>query len=432
MSCRLDNYTIATTHAAAQPVKHPATAVVMCNNGVDNSRVVGKVFSKGTVRRANVVVATAVVLSLLLSLSNLRLSSVVGGRAVQVSLLHSQQQHPQQQQYANVTTSSEQHTNFQKPPEQQHSEQQHSEQPRSEQLHSEQQPSEHQQLLVQPGDPEYSRGEWDLSPVVVEQYKLIFFTQAKVGCTAWKQMFRRMLGYTNWKAENCCGMLPWNPETNGLKYLYHYSREAASRMLQDPAWTRAIFVRDPKERFLSAYLDKIVQHPGFVYHNCCNLTEYRRPELTAYECHSEVLPRARDSVAGFLNLTHYCNDAHWRPQNERLSSQQYWQTINFVGHMETVQADAERLLRQIGAWDAHGASGWGVGNASMFARSGGSGGGASVGQIHATGAAAKLQLYLNQTASLEDEVEERYIEDYRHPILNLTLKRYVVQTMQHS
>jgi Sulfotransferase family len=124
-------------------------------------------------------------------------------------------------------------------------------------------------LLIQQGDSIYLRQGWDTSPVVLEEYKLLFFTTAKVGCTVWKQLFRRMMGYEDWKAENTNSKLPWNPEANGLKYLHHYSRQEASEMMTSNEWTRAIFVRDPKERFLSAYLDKVVQNPFFTNHVCC-------------------------------------------------------------------------------------------------------------------------------------------------------------------
>jgi Sulfotransferase family len=124
-------------------------------------------------------------------------------------------------------------------------------------------------LLIQQGDSIYLRQGWDASPVVLEKYKLIFFTTAKVGCTVWKQLFRRMMGYKDWKAENTNSKLPWNPEVNGLKYLYHYDRVTASEMMTSPEWTRAIITRDSKERFLSAYLDKVVQNPFFTNHVCC-------------------------------------------------------------------------------------------------------------------------------------------------------------------
>lgn len=34
--------------------------------------------------------------------------------------------------------------------------------------------------------------------------------------------------------------------------------EKASSILNDPEWTKAVFLRDPAERLLSCYLDKIV------------------------------------------------------------------------------------------------------------------------------------------------------------------------------
>jgi hypothetical protein len=104
-------------------------------------------------------------------------------------------------------------------------------------------------IQVNFGDHIYTRNDWDGAPVVIEKFRLIFFTSAKVGCTTWKQLFRRIMGIKDWKAEEYKTMLPWNPELNGLTYLYHYNRKKASEMMTSPNWTRAIFVRDPKERF---------------------------------------------------------------------------------------------------------------------------------------------------------------------------------------
>lgn len=70
------------------------------------------------------------------------------------------------------------------------------------------QPREHQRTsfegeepLVQHWDSIYLNGDWDGSPVVLEKFNLVFFTSAKVGCTAWKQRFRRMMGSPDWNIE---------------------------------------------------------------------------------------------------------------------------------------------------------------------------------------------------------------------------------------
>jgi hypothetical protein len=37
------------------------------------------------------------------------------------------------------------------------------------------------------------------APIVVKKYKLLFFTIPEVGCTVWKQLFRRVAGYADWQ-----------------------------------------------------------------------------------------------------------------------------------------------------------------------------------------------------------------------------------------
>ncbi|KAL7547547.1 hypothetical protein ACHAWF_010848, partial [Thalassiosira exigua] len=107
---------------------------------------------------------------------------------------------------------------------------------------------------------------WDRSPVVIESHKLIFFTIPKVGCTVFKQLFRRMMGHENWKTKD-----PHDPRRNGLDYLSEWSFEEAAEIMASLEWTRAVFIRDPKQRFLSAYLDKAVRKEGqYVNRHCCN------------------------------------------------------------------------------------------------------------------------------------------------------------------
>ena len=37
-----------------------------------------------------------------------------------------------------------------------------------------------------------SKEEWDNSPILVQEHKLILFAVPKVACTVWKQLFRKM------------------------------------------------------------------------------------------------------------------------------------------------------------------------------------------------------------------------------------------------
>jgi hypothetical protein len=249
----------------------------------------------------------------------------------------------------------------------------------------------------------YTNLSWDTAPVVVKEHKLIFFTTPKVGCTTWKQLFRRINNATNWRAQNWRTGIPHDPKTNGLKYLSDYSPEEAKELMTSPEYTRAIFLRDPKERFLSAFLDKAVRDPDFLRRKCCK---------TTYDC---VEPA--QTLSGFLNLVQTpCHDAHWKPQQERMEAK-YWPYINYVGHFDRLQEDSERLLRHVGAWEDYGKSGWGAdGSLEIFQK-------ASNSQEHVTHAKSKASEHF--TPELERRVEDFYSVDYKNPLFKLTKKSFL-------
>jgi hypothetical protein len=308
----------------------------------------------------------------------------------------------------------------------------------------------------------YKRALWDGAPIVVEEHKLIFFTIPKVGCTVWKQLFRRMAGSDDWRAHD--SHLPHNPLKNGLKYLYDYSPDQADRILMDPSWTRAIFVRDPKERFLSAYLDKVISNDGkYVRVHCCpknqqgsglnrdvlSLTDTLSPKKAGMhkllQCptmskrdispsrfgsnsnigasRSPLMqsqePWNAPSFQEFVEIVYpVCHDPHWDPQAQRLPNS-VWSTINFVGHLDHLETDAAKLLQQIHAWDDFGATGWGRdGKQGIFQ--------GDVQVHHATDSSLHLRKYY--TGDLEETVEKLLRQDYDHSVLNLTLRQIVEHT----
>lgn len=252
--------------------------------------------------------------------------------------------------------------------------------------------------LVRPDDfiYEYHRKQWDSAPIVLEEYKLIFFTIPKVACTTFKQLFRRMMNLTDWKSQDPGRMLPHNPKTNGLKYLWHYTLDEANTMMTSPDYTRAIFVRDPKSRFLSAFLDKgMGNFDGFVLAKCCPQTR---------DCAEQA-----QTSEGFLKLIHKCSDPHWDPQAARMEAK-YWKYINFVGHFEHLSQDGPALLKKIGAWDEFGTTGWGkYGNGTLFQTS-------AADQTHTTGSSGKVWQWL--FPALERKIESYYEGDYKHPLFD--------------
>lgn len=83
--------------------------------------------------------------------------------------------------------------------------------------------------------------------------------------------------------------------------------------------------------------------------------------------------------------------------------------------MENLAEDGKHLLRQIGAWQRYGASGWGKdGKDSIFQSKAG-----GVGRHHATNAQEKLKQKIS-SAKLEKKIEEYYAKDFLHPVFNFT------------
>jgi hypothetical protein len=268
-------------------------------------------------------------------------------------------------------------------------------------------------VTVEPKDYIYNKKGWNTAPIVIEKYKLVFFTIPKVGCTTWKQLFRRMMGYNNWKAPD-----PHNPKTNGLTYLSHYTTSRATEIMNDPTYTKAIFLRDPKERLLSAYLQKVVQSEGKDFMTlCCKYATSNNKEQEEQLCRSQA-PTL--SFPGFVHwTTTICrDDDHWRPQSLRMENKFLQNSLNFVGHMETADRDAKQLLQHIGAWEAFGTTGWGPPSGRFLE-------GSRSTIPHATSKSAEeswSRLSNYYTPELESIVEDYYKDDYSLAVYNLTTK----------
>jgi hypothetical protein len=258
--------------------------------------------------------------------------------------------------------------------------------------------------LVQPGDFIYYKDDrrWDSAPIVIESHKLVFFTIPKVGCTVWKQLFRRMEGYSDWQDQDGERLLPHNPNENGLKYLYDYPIEKANKIMTSPKWTKAMMVREPKQRFLSAFLDKAVSNDhAHIMGKCCQFMD------DPQQCVDSA-----QTASGFLDLIKTCEDDHWRAQYDRVDYK-YWPYIDMVLHVETAEEDAKRLLQTIGAWDEFGQTGWSKDHQSpIFGNAAKSAG------DHATW--SQWQVWKWYTPEVERQVEAFYRADYENPLFNFT------------
>ncbi len=205
-------------------------------------------------------------------------------------------------------------------------------------------------------DPMLARGGHG-KPIVIESHKLVFFFIPKVACSVFKMLFRRMMGFSDWLDKN-----PHAPSNlDDFQHLGDFSRHKQLTMMTSPNWTRAIFVRDPLERTLSAYKDKGFHRGGeFVYNRCCRV-DGKNETMPAF-CSNFPFNKTNFPFETFVNHVLFeCKtsyDGHWKPQSLLLHKDN-WNFINFVGNLKNGEADTHLLLKQIGAFEEFGASGWG-------------------------------------------------------------------------
>jgi len=182
--------------------------------------------------------------------------------------------------------------------------------------------------------------------LVNEQLRLVFFTIPKVGCTQLIQLMRRAQGATDWLEDP-----HYKP---GLPLLKNLGRERVNEILDDPTWMRAVVLRDPAERLLSAYLDKFIYRKGYA----ANVFGFPGHGM-AFETFLSYVLDPNEDPRKPIGL-HQGTDPHWRPQLYVGSLETVAEACNSVGDFLEVDAWIERVLRRVNGWDMYGATGWGA------------------------------------------------------------------------
>lgn len=293
----------------------------------------------------------------------------------------------------------------------------------------------------------FERKGWNNDPIVVERYKLLFFTIPKNACTTFFQLFRRIKGVDEWLTVD---QRTHDPSKNRLAYFGKLSKQRQKEILLDPTWTKAIFVRDPLERTLSAYMEKGLTASGYkpwvggahLKRNCCNMQRSPKfPDVDIKACHEAPLRPFNNHLTAenfpfemfFREFVIGCPDDHWKPQHKRLAPSNY-KFINFVGKFETIMEDTHRLLKQIGAFEEFGSHGWGIDkyqqtneftgqtlnitkSLAIFERNHAN---------HKSGASNQWSKDLYYTDSLRRLVYEWYRKDYECELYNFTKPKLVL------
>ncbi|KAG7370239.1 sulfotransferase family protein [Nitzschia inconspicua] len=205
-------------------------------------------------------------------------------------------------------------------------------------------------------------GSFEHHLMFIPEAKLIFCGVPKAGITEWIKFFRFVAGAQDYLA------FPHFKTDRNEFFLGSLTIEKASELLLDPTWTKAVFFRDPAERLLSAYLDKVVNSGFTQKHFKIGITdEYGKKETTTSSKKTLSFEEFVDLVtmpSNFVNGTlqdepsghgiHGHTDPHWRPQSMMCGLDFLLPNFDFVGNFNYISQQTKLLLEKVGLWDRYG------------------------------------------------------------------------------
>ena len=188
---------------------------------------------------------------------------------------------------------------------------------------------------------------------VDKENKLVYCAIPKVACTEFARLIFRLKGKNKDK-----GRWLQDPHFRQDKpLLKDLGPDEATRIMNDPTWTKFVFFRDPIERLLSAWTDKFVHGQKYMTKSY-SVRFYNKPNLTFPEFVDLIAAPPAKKRSDFRGLGPYSN-AHWRPQRFMCGLDKFLPLYNFIGSFNSLREHTEMLLRATSLWDDYGATGWG-------------------------------------------------------------------------
>eukprot|EP00546_Thalassionema_frauenfeldii_P016563 CAMPEP_0178902592 /NCGR_PEP_ID=MMETSP0786-20121207/4691_1 /TAXON_ID=186022 /ORGANISM="Thalassionema frauenfeldii, Strain CCMP 1798" /LENGTH=379 /DNA_ID=CAMNT_0020573877 /DNA_START=132 /DNA_END=1270 /DNA_ORIENTATION=- len=175
------------------------------------------------------------------------------------------------------------------------------------------------------------------------EHKLIFCGIPKSGITEWRRFFRYTRGAQDY--------LSWPHFKRDLMpfHMSSLTKEKQEELLNDPTWTKAVFIREPAERLLSGYLDKIVKEgwsePVFGQNHTLSFAEFIDLITTVTNKYGQDV-----KIPG-LNT---CTDPHFRPQLFLCGLDYLLPSFDFIGSFYHSSEQTQILLEKVGMWEDYG------------------------------------------------------------------------------
>jgi len=249
--------------------------------------------------------------------------------------------------------------------------------------------------------------------IVVPEHKMIFCYIEKVACTQFNHLFNTITGaksiYLDWK---------WY--RNSLKAV-GWSKQQLEDAIVNPAWHKAVFYREPMERFLSGYRSKCEEgHDSDGPNHCRPFFGKRFP----------TFPEAVNAVARMdqqmsdAEQMDQKSDVHWTRQTKFCGgldrTLQYYDTVVQVDH-HTAREEVQKMLNKSGIESS---------DLPLFDKlfPKGTVGNTGLNKGHVTAADAHMLEYYN-TPDLTNTILEHYMEDY--VLFGIRAPPWAVTALEH-
>lgn len=208
-------------------------------------------------------------------------------------------------------------------------------------------------------------------PIVLPSYKLIFFYNQKSASTYWRYLLHYIQNISTVRKP----FILQDPKKSGFTFLRDFNATEITYMMYSKNWTKATFVREPRERLLSLYLDKVVRSP-FTQKLC-------RVNISSFEELLKVIKTCK-------------RNSHWESQ---VRAPLHFYKEMMIGKFGNISKFTKALLTKIGAWNSKVETWLKSDELSQRYRN------------HTVGTANKLHLFYNR--HLENEIFQMYIWDYK-------------------
>ncbi|KAK1737849.1 carbohydrate sulfotransferase [Skeletonema marinoi] len=217
--------------------------------------------------------------------------------------------------------------------------------------------SSYQNLLLFPSTSSSQRGDNKEGNKILDggtttNNKLAFCGIAKNGITNWIQLLRFIIGAPDYLS------VPYQKHDWKKFQFDSLDEQVQLDILNDESYTFAAFFRDPAERLLSLYLDKINGSDERWKNHF--VSRYGLNGTPSFEEFVKMIDRERTSCpfngrnSARLGGIDWCTDEHWAPQTFNCGLSEFLPRFKFIGSLNRIEHQAKQVLQHVGLWESYG------------------------------------------------------------------------------